>query len=164
MNKTHKFFNAMLSLDLEGVTLGLLIMRSGLTQEEVLELISRYSSLFYIDKVGEEELLSFRRPRALKTTYFLLKHSTLTSFALPYSPIENRFLELLANPLVKVKTTKGLQLQLGVSKERMGEIFTKFEKKGIVFKRGKRVDFTMLGFPIWSTLVILQIFTDQKPL
>lgn len=68
MNKTRKFFNTMLSLDLEGVTLGLLTMRSRLTQEEVLELISRYSSLFYIDKVGEEELLCFKRPRALKTT------------------------------------------------------------------------------------------------
>ncbi len=162
MINTRKFFDAILDLSIEGIRYDQICTVTNLSKDEVLEIIEQYSGLLYIETIGQIELIKLKRPRSLKTAYTFYKISNTTTLNFPWTNLEYDFFHELADPKYRNRIIDTLPRLLNVKHKIVNNMITKFQNQGIICKRGSRVSFTMIGFPIWATLVIGRIFIMNK--
>jgi len=158
MTNAQKFFKVMLELSLEGMTFSYIQRRSELSASEILQVMDQYSGILSVRKIGEIDLIYLRRPRALKTAYTFFQFSDTSKLEFPWSKLEYDFFYVLSDPKFKTRSIKTISKLIYTTPKAVKNIAAQFQKTGIICKRGNRISFTMLGFPIWATLIIGRIF------
>lgn len=159
MTDAQKFFDVMLSLSLEGMTLRHICNVSGLSKRQAKTVMEQYSGLVFTQKIGKTRLIKLRRPRSLKTAYTFYKLSDTTCLRFPWRKMEYDLFYHLSDPQYKTRSINTLSKLVGTTPRVIKKMVNRFqEEDGIICKRGSRVSFTMLGFPLWSAMIIGRIF------
>ena len=151
----------------EGLTVPEIVDRTGLKASEIVAALESYDGLFRVKKFKTAKatirFIYLRRARSLKCAYTLYKHSNISYIDFNWNQEDTEFIFEITNPLYLTRTFQSLKKALGWEQARLAQVIARWSKKGLICKKGKRVAFTYLGWPLWASIIVARTWMNGEP-
>ncbi len=147
----------------EGITINELEEKTNLKQKDIIDVLTAYKGLFFYKKINNNiNFIYLRRARSLKCAYTIFKYSNMSKLNFQWNETDVKFIEEMSNPKYINRTFKSLLNNLNWNAQELLETIEKWQDKGVICKKGKKVVFTYLGWPLWAAIIINKIWIQQN--
>jgi len=150
----------------EGLTITELLQRTKLDHDDVLHVLKYYNSFFMTRKFktskAEVKFIYLRRARSLKCAYTLFKHSDISQLRFNWDQDDYEFIFEITDPRYRTRTFESIRQSLSWTTDKLTAIIEKWQDKGVICKKGNRISFTYLGWPLWATITVARIWMRSK--
>ncbi len=158
MNNIRKILECCCDLYTEGIIIEELELKTKLTIQEIINTLKEYKGLFYVKSSAGINFIYLRKVRSLKCAYTMFKYSNISELNFEWDNDDLQFMNEMSNPKYVNRTFNSLCKSLDWNKEKLLEIISKWQNKGIICKQGKKVVFTYLGWPLWAAIIVNKIW------
>ena len=169
INNVRLVMECFCDLYTEGLTLDELKNKTKLCEKEIKEVFKEYKGLFIVRKFDFSQkhdiekpfifnFIYLRRARSLKCAYTIFKYSNMSDINFKLNKTDSEFINEISNTKYINRTFKSLQKSLNWSTKELTEVVEKWQNKGVICKKGKKIVFTYLGWPLWAAIIVHKIW------
>lgn len=161
----QKVMECFCDLYTEGITISELVIKTKLKPKDVINVLKEYKGLFTskeFNLITKICFLYLYRAKSLKCAYTIFKNSNISSINFGWNKEDTEFMNEMSNPKYINRTFKSLKKALNWDTDKLSNVISKWQDKGVVCKKGKKVAFTYLGWPLWASIMIARIWLPNK--